>query len=850
MSLSDYERKRDFARTAEPRGKAAASKGAAPIFVIQLHHARARHFDFRLQVGKALASWAVPKGPSLRPGEKRLAVQVEDHPLDYAGFEGIIAEGNYGAGDVRVVERGTWESAGDPARAIAGGKLDFTLHGAHLGGEWKLIRTGTGGKRAQWLLIKRGDDFAADTDLDSLVHAPAAKAAPRKAVVKKSTALRARGPRAVLLPSDGKLTTKSGANLRWHDRALKLAGAVERVAQPAVQLATLSATAPVGDDWLHEVKWDGYRLLASRDHDSLRLASRKGTDWTGRFSKVEAALLALPVRQFKLDGELVVLDAQGRSDFAALQRSLVGSSNAPVSCVAFDLLQLEGVDVTEVAQIDRKRLLEALLAKKPSRFLTYSQHIVGRGPEVFAASRREGLEGILSKRVDAPYVDGRSTRWLKVKHSDGTEAVVVGYTAPQGSRAGLGALMLALREGRGWRYVGRVGTGMDEATLKSLHRKLGAMKQDAPVLALPAHVKLSARAITWVEPVMVVEMAHRGWGKEGLLRHASFLRERLDKSAASGETRAVARKPRTDAHPSSLRAAKPKPSSAARSVRLTSPDRHVFTAPDVTKQQVADYYVAVAPWLLPGIVDRPLSILRAPDGVPGDTFFQKHGSAGIGDAVKSMDIREKSGKRQPYLRIDDVAGLLQLVQMNALEFHPWGAHPNHPEEPDRVVFDLDPGPGVAWPQIRAAAREIRTQLDALGLQGFPMLSGGKGVHVVVPLARGHDWGHAKAFSQAIAQLLHHRDSKKYIASASKDQRGGRIFIDWLRNGRGATSIAAWSLRARPGATVAMPVRWDDLGRLKGANHFTLAAALKRTAALQQHPWGDFRALNQRLPVPP
>ena len=799
MSLAEYERMRDFARTAEPRGKTSAKKSTAPIFVIQLHHARARHFDFRLQVGKALASWAVPKGPSLRAGEKRLAVQVEDHPLEYAGFEGVIPEGNYGAGDVRVVESGTWETAGDAALAIAGGKLEFTLHGTHLGGQWKLVRTRAAGKRAQWLLIKRTDDFAADTDLDSLVHSAVSK--PK---------LRAKVP------------VKSAPN-RWRDRALKLAGAVERDSKAAVQLATLSASAPVGDDWLHEVKWDGYRLLASRDGDAVRLSSRNGSDWTGRFPKVERALLALPAAAFRLDGELVVLDDGGRSDFAGLQRSLEGSSSAAVSCMAFDLLQLEGVDLTGVAQIDRKRLLEALLAKKPSPSLAYSQHIVGHGPEVFAASRSQGLEGIISKRANAPYADGRGRHWLKVKHSDGTEAVVVGYTAPKSSRTGLGALMLALREGERWRYIGRVGTGMDDATLTSLRHTLGAMTQDAPVLVLPAHVALSARDITWVEPRMVVEVEHRGWGKEGLLRHASFLRERLDKS--------VARK-------------------HAPSVRLTSPERRVFSSPDVSKQAVADYYTAVAPWLLPGIVERPLSILRAPDGVPGEMFFQKHVGPGFGDAVKSMEVREKSGKRQPYLCISGVEGLLQLVQMNALEFHPWGAHPGHPEEPDRVVFDLDPGPGVTWPQMRAAARAVRSHLSALSLQGFPMLSGGKGIHVVVPLAGGHDWDHAKAFAQALAQLMEQSEPTKYVASASKDQRKGRIFIDWLRNGRGATSIAAWSLRARPGAAAAMPVRWEELGRLQSANHFTLAKALKRTAALKQHPWGDVLKLAQHLPLPP
>lgn len=816
MTLSDYDRKRDFARTGEPRGKVGRGAAGALVFVVQLHHARARHFDFRLQVGNALASWAVPKGPSLRPGEKRLAVQVEDHPLDYARFEGIIPEGNYGAGDVRVVDSGTWLAEGDPAAGIAAGKLDFTLHGRHLKGKWTLVRTGRAGMRAQWLLMKRTDEFASDTDLDAMVHAPAGYAASA-------------GPD-VANPSTRRAATAAPRASRWRERALRLAGATQGPAAAAVQLATLAAQAPDGDEWLHEVKWDGYRLLASRDGDTLRLASRNDSDWTGRFPQVEQALLALPVQALKLDGELVVLDARGRSDFAALQRALQ-EGGGPVSCIAFDLLQIEDVDLRGVRQIARKQLLEALLAKKPSPYLAYSQHIVGHGPAVFAASGRQALEGIISKRVDAPYADGRSRSWLKVKHSDGTEAVVVGYTAPQKSRVGLGSLMLALREAGGWRYIGRVGTGMDDATLKSLHKKLEAGRRDTPVLELPSHVVLPPRSITWVEPTLVVEVEHRGWGKEGLLRHASFLRERLDQSSAST-------------------AATPKKQRAARAAfRLTSPDRAVFRSPVVTKQQVADYYRAVAPWLLPGIVDRPLSVLRAPDGVPGEMFFQKHGGPGFGDEVLSVDVEEKSGARDDYLCIAGVEGLLQLVQMNALEFHPWGAHPGHMDEPDRVVFDLDPGPAVGWAAILAAARAIRTQLAELGLESFPMLSGGKGVHVVVPIARGHDWSHAKAFSQAIALLLAQREPAKYVASAAKDQRDGRIFVDWLRNGRGATSVAAWSLRARPGASVAMPVRWNELGRFKGADHFTLALALKRAATLKSHPWGDFRTPDQRLPRP-
>jgi bifunctional non-homologous end joining protein LigD len=554
-------------------------------------------------VGSTLVSWAVPKGPSLRAGEKRLAVQVEDHPLDYAAFEGVIPEGNYGAGDVRIADRGTWEFEGDAAKAIADGKLDFTLHGERLGGQWKLIRTRTGGTRQQWLLIKRSDPFVADTDLDALVHQAVA-------------------------PSHD----EAGGS-RWRDRALKLAGASQGAAEPAVQLATLSATAPDGDDWLHEVKWDGYRLLATRDGDRVRIASRNGNDWTGRYPHIEAALLALPVQAFQLDGELVVLDAHGHSDFAGLQRSLEGSSAAPVACVAFDLLQIEDVDITRVAQLERKLLLEALLAKKASKHLRYSEHVVGHGPEVFAASQREGLEGIISKRADAPYGDGRSKRWLKVKHTEETEAVVVGYTAPRRSRLGVGSLMLALREGKGLRYIGRVGTGMDDATLAALRKKLDAHEAGRA----RARAAGSRAALTPGHHLGGAAHDRRGgasWlGQGGLLRHASFLREQPDKAGREPARRSEKR-----------------PVAAAPDVRLTSPEREVFASPSVTKQDVADYYRAVAPWLLPGIVNRPLSVLRAPHGVPGELFFQKHAGPGFGDAVKAIDVQEKTGRFEAYIR--------------------------------------------------------------------------------------------------------------------------------------------------------------------------------------------------------
>jgi bifunctional non-homologous end joining protein LigD len=786
VSLQEYRRKRDFARTPEPGAGVARARRKDLRFVIQLHHARARHFDFRLEVDGTLKSWAVPKGPSLRVGEKRLAVEVEDHPIAYGAFEGESPAGQYGAGHVRIVEQGRWQPVGDPLEAIAAGKLEFALDGRWLQGAWKLVRTGAAAPKAKWLLFKRDDEYAQDTDLDALV-------------------------------ADG--------GHAWRERALAVSGARRGKTEPALQLATAREAAPGGDQWLHEIKWDGYRLLARRDGDTVKLQSRNGLDWSGRFPEIEQALKALPVESLTIDAELVALDPRGHADFARLQRALEGSQKQPISCVAFDLLALDGVDLTRVAQLQRKQLLEQLLASAPSPWVAYGQHIVGHGARVLAKALATGHEGILSKRIDAPYLDGRSQHWVKVKRRDGFDATVVGYTSPKGSRRGIGALLLAVPEKGGYRYVGRVGSGIDDATLLALARRLEHDRTDTAPVALPAHVVLPRKQIHWVEPRLVAEVEHRGWGKEGLLRQASFLRLRDDKEHVAA---------RIDV-------------AASPHARLTSPDRVVYPADGIAKRDVASYYEAVAPWLLPEIAGRPLSLLRAPDGIEAAMFFQKHAGPGFGSAVKSIDVREKTGARRPYLMIDDVEGLLDLVQMNAIELHPWGVLSGQPDRPDRITFDLDPGDGVRWPAVLSEARGIRDHLATVGLTSYPMLSGGKGVHVIVPLSGKDTWTAVKGFARALAQVRANDDPKRLIAVARKADRKGRIFIDWLRNGRGATSIAPWSLRARPGAPVAMPVSWAELEGARGGNDFRLAAVRSAIARQKRHPWGDYRARSQRLP---
>ncbi len=813
MSLRDYDRKRRFDQTPEPDSHEAAGTrtGHRPIFVVQLHHARARHYDFRLEADGTLKSWAVPKGPSLRVGEKRLAVEVEDHPLSYASFEGDIPEGNYGAGHVDVFDHGTWASDGDPLEAIAAGKLDFVLHGGKLNGGWKLIRTNLRGKQKQWLLIKREDEFAQDLEADDLIGAKP-KAAKALATSKK--------PR---IGRKSSVPTKRSQSGAWTGRALKIEGALSRSypAGFAPQLASSRDTAPAGEDWLHEIKWDGYRMMADLVDGKVKLRSRGKLDWTKKFPEVASAVEALPVKDLRLDGELVVLDKQGRSDFSALQRALDGTSKQPLRYVVFDMPSIAGVDLSQAPLVERKSLLKQLLGKRPG-VVAYSEHVLGHGPDVFAASKAKGLEGIVSKRADSHYSQSRSNAWAKVKHEDTDEFVIVGYTLPKGSRSGFGSLLMALPEKSGFRYVGRVGTGFDEAMLASLHKTLEKRQTPRASVELPAHVPFSAGSVRWVKPGLVAEVAFRGWAKEGLLRQASFKRLREDKRMRDLD-------PPTE-----------------HEVAITHPERIVYKQDKISKGQVADYYREVADWLLPEMAGRPLSIVRCPDGAQGQCFFQKHHSDALGNHVQSVALKQKSGK-EDYLYVDDAQGLLELVQMNTLEFHPWGSKVKAPEKPDRLVFDLDPGPGVSWTKVKAAARDIRARLQEAGLESYLRLSGGKGLHLVVPIATGPSWDEVKDFCGAFAEAMAAHAPDKYVATMSKAKRNSVVFIDWLRNGRGATSVCSWSLRAREHATVAMPLRWEELAKVSSPGMYTLARALKRARSLRADPWEGIDTLQQELP---
>ncbi|MCJ0824609.1 DNA ligase D [Luteimonas sp. 50] len=826
MSLREYARKRRAGETPEPFDDTRPGKrGRRPIFVVQLHHARARHYDFRLEMDGTLKSWAVPKGPSLRAGEKRLAVEVEDHPLGYAGFSGDIPKGHYGAGHVDIFDRGVWNAEGDPLAGLAAGKIDFELHGDKLHGAWKLVRTQQrrSGK-PQWLLLKRDDAWARDAEADDLV---AGVGAPGAAGAKggNGTAATPRPPRAKPGKHAGAAPARRSRASRpdWAGRAAALPGARARNRNwkaPAPQLATLRQAPPQGDDWLHELKWDGYRLLAEVVAGKARLLSRNGLDWTADYPEIVVALERLGVAEGSFDGELIALDPKGGDDFALLQRTIQGSARGVLRYMLFDLPSLAGSDLMAVPLDERKALLESLL-EGADPVLAYSRHIVGHGPKVFAASATQGMEGIISKALGAHYTPGRSATWLKTKHAQSDEFVIVGFTAPKRSRTGFGSLLMATREHGALKYVGRVGTGFDDAQLRSLLARLQPLARTPPTVTLPAHVPFRPRDVTWVEPRLVAELAFRGWGKEGLLRQASFQRLREDKTMDDiGDQSAPAQ-------------------------RLTSPGKVVYPELGLSKQQVADYYRAVTPWLLPELVRRPLSLLRCPDGLKGQCFFQKHHAGTLGAAVHAVPIREKNGGSDDYLYVDDIEGVLDLVQMNTLELHPWGARIGDVEHPDRLVFDLDPGEGVDWKAIVAAARDVRARLQEIGMQSFVRLSGGKGLHVVVPIAPGPDWGTAKAFCEAFADAMATQAPDKYVATASKAKRRGVIFIDWLRNGRGATSVASWSLRARKEAGVAMPLAWSELGRTKSGADYPLPRAQRRAASLRKDPWDGWAQATQQ-----
>ncbi|MBO9857798.1 DNA ligase D [Xanthomonas sp. A1809] len=863
MSLSEYRRKRSFNKTREPEPGKALPPGQRAIFVVQLHHASRRHYDFRLQVGDALKSWAVPKGPSYDPKVKRMAVEVEDHPVDYASFEGEIPKGEYGGGHVAQFDHGVWATAGDPEAQLAKGHLRFELFGNKLKGGWHLVRSGKPARQPQWLLFKDDDAYAGTLEADDLLADVAAAPAED---VRRAGAGKTQCKALTTVPPPA--AKRRGT---WAKQALALSNArrAEMEDAPfAPQLAKLGQSPPEGAQWLHEIKWDGYRILATVTNGKVRLWSRNALEWTDKTPEIADAIRSLGLRSAQIDGELIA--GRGtKDDFNLLQATLSGERQVPLALAVFDLLHVDGVDISEAPLRERKRLLQQVLEAAPHTHLAYSSHVEGDGTEAFRVAGQQHFEGIISKRADRPYRDGRSDDWRKTKQLASQEYAVVGYTAPKGSRSGFGSLLLAAPDPvHGWLYVGRVGSGFSDALMREVTPQLegGGRK---PTAHIPTE-DTDLRGATWFAPRFVVEVFYRGIGGQQLLRQASFKALRPDKRIAdladsdagngpatpssarrSATTRAAKdsatqapKRAATRATAPARKSAVATPSSAALPT-LSSPTKLIYPDIRATKGDVWDYYQAVMDHLLPQIVGRPLSIIRCPSGAEKPCFFQKHHTAGF-ERVSSVKLTEETGTNAYYLVVEDAPGLLELVQFNALEFHPWGSHADRPDVADRVVFDLDPGPDVPFAEVKRAANDIRKLLAQLELESFLRVSGGKGLHVVVPLNPGCDWEVTKRFAKGFADALAQAQPQRFIATATKRLRNKRIFVDYLRNGRGATAVASYSLRGRPGAPVALPLAWSDLSKLQRADAFTLRDVPEKLRRRRKDPWADMDGIRQNL----
>ncbi len=830
MSLQTYRKKRNFQASPEPRGGERVVSGNS--FVIQKHAARRLHYDFRLEMDGVLKSWAVTRGPSLVPGEKRLAVHVEDHPIEYGGFEGSIPKGHYGAGNVIIWDRGTWQPLGDMHKAYRKGHLEFELDGEKLRGRWHLVRMAANGeKRENWLLIKGEDEAAREEgDPDILDEQPLSVVSGRDvddAGDPPRKPARARGK--------GK-DVQAAAETAIDPAAVKGSRKAPIPDFIDPELATLVKAAPKGKHWLHEVKFDGYRLQARFEGGKVRLLTRSGLDWTDRFGRtLVAELKALPVKSAILDGEVVVEGQAGASSFSQLQADLSEGRSDRFLLYLFDLLYLDGVDLRGAKLTDRKSLLRRVLPAD-AETLRYSEDFAESGEMVLRHACRLSLEGIVSKRADAPYRSGRGRDWVKSKCSARQELVIGGYVPSSVTRGAIGSLVMGHYDEKGrLSHAGRVGTGYSAAVAKQLYRTLSPLRQEES----PFTGRLSAmerRDVVFVRPELVAEIEFRGWTADAHLRHASFRGLREDKAAREVVQETTAENAK-DTPPK-------------RSVALTHADRIYWPEAGVTKAGLADYYLQVWPFMAPFIVHRPLALLRCPEGIAGSCFFQKHAWQGMRKEIRQVDDPKESGDEH-YVAIEDLDGLLGLVQGGVLEIHPWGSTLDAWEKPDMVNMDLDPGPDVSWERVIDAAREVRARFADIGLTGFVKTSGGKGLHIVAPLKPKTEWPDVKAAMKAVAEAMAADSAERYVATVSKAKRKGKILVDYLRNGRGATAVAPYSSRAREGAPVSMPLDWEELTPAIGPAHFTVNNASARLSQLSADPWKDFRAAEAVLkPVKP
>lgn len=841
MTLKEYQRKRHFRRTPEPAGNRPAKKTPRALkFVIHRHAARSLHYDLRLEWEGVLKSWAVPKGLGTAPGEKHLAVQVEDHPLEYGKFEGTIPEGEYGAGEVAIWDQGTWEPLTDPNQGLREGKLDFVLYGDRYQGLWTLVRMKPRPRerQPQWLVIKKHDTEPVEEENASAPTTTAHKKGgrtPRKRAKEKSEA--DDQPTAAPLPS---------------------------FVTP--QLATLVDQVPKGKDWIFEIKYDGYRILARLDGADVRLITRNQQDWTHRYPAVAKALRGVPLQSALLDGELVALLEDGISSFQALQNAANGS--ARLVYYVFDLLYLDGTDLRRRPLLERKALLQERLAKVHSPLMQYCDHFEGNGKAFLESSCRMGLEGIICKRANVPYSSGRGKDWLKVKCQNHDEFVIGGFSPSPSADRPLGALLLGYFDQDKLRYAGRVGTGFTDRGLRDLYQRLQSIAvAESPFASVPR--KEQRGGITWVRPELVAQVRFTGWTEDKMLRHPSFLGLREDKPATSVERPVPTRAPRDAVSENGKKPVKKKKATpSARGSQasdsngnaspssgptidfpLTHPERVLYPDCALTKAGLAAYYAAIHPWMLPQVADRPLSLVRCPDGVSTGKkacFFQKNVLGSL-TATLRQHLDPVADAEHSYVSVDSLEGLLALVQMSVLEIHVWQARRDLLERPDQFIIDLDPDEGLPWGVVVEAARLTRTILHAHDLEAFLKTTGGKGLHLVVPIERRHDWPTVVQFAKGVGEELVRRHPDGFTTNMSKRARQGKIFVDYLRNTRGATAIAPFSTRARPGAPVSMPIAWEELSVEQPANRFTVFNAMEYLKSRRADPWKAIRSVKQRLP---
>lgn len=826
-TLAEYARRRDFAKTAEPLAKRESSEGGNR-FVVQKHDATRLHWDFRLEADGVLKSWAVTKGPSTDPDVKRLAVRTEDHPLSYGDFEGIIPQEEYGGGTVMLWDRGTWAPVeGKSWEDIDKGHLHFTLDGERMKGEWLLIRMKKkpGEKRENWLLRKLEDGHAGGGDV--LVERELTSVATGRSMAE------------IAADEDGEFSLQGKKGKAFATQMAKASKHAKRQGKASPrkrrapgkppgfrkpQLATLVDGVPSGNGWMHEIKFDGYRALLACAGDSVTVFTRSGKDWTDKFGPLVEAVAALDLPPCLIDGEIVAYGRDGNPDFSTLQQVLKRGHGAQgkddrLAFHAFDLLSLDGEDLASLTNIERKERLEALLGDVDPP-LHVADHVIGAGEKLYRAMCEAGQEGIISKRVDAAYRSARTRNWVKVKCTRRQEFVVIGWKKSSAKGRPFASLLLAQNEGDELVYKGNVGTGFTQDTMDELASKMKRLERKTP----PTDVdKASSRGVTWLTPKLVAEIAFAEFTADGNVRHASYLGLRTDKDAGEVKPEAPAKIP-----------------ADAKAVEISSRERVIFPDSGTTKGELADYYQAIGGLMLPFLAGRPVSLVRCPGGRAKKCFFQKHDSGSFGPHVHHVPIREKDGGTEDYLYVEDVAGILACVQMGTIEFHGWASLARDVEKPDRMIFDLDPDEGLAFADVKTAARDIRDRLADIGLVSFAMLSGGKGVHVVVPLKPDHGWDVHKDFARRFAEALAMAEPDRFTATMSKAKRKGKIFIDWLRNQRGSTAVVPYSARARSNAPVAVPIAWDELRNVETAAEFHIGDAktlLSRSESASLRGWG-------------